>query len=56
MTQPTFKSVPPLTPEQKMAYSIRLQEFATQMEQEGDHYSAEINSWMADNYSRLTKS
>jgi len=35
----------------RLAYAERLMTFADRMRDEGDAYSAEVNAWMAGNYS-----
>jgi hypothetical protein len=41
-----------LTRKQKLDYARRLRLFAEKMRAENDLASAELNDWMADNYSR----
>jgi hypothetical protein len=43
-------SVAPLTPAQRLAYAQACRTLAVQMRQRGDLYSAEVNEWIADNY------
>jgi hypothetical protein len=45
------KPLPPLTPAQRLDYARKLRLFAEKMRLERDLKSAELNDWMADNYS-----
>jgi len=44
--------LPPLTRDERLDYARRLRIFAEQMRQEHKLESAELNDWMADNYSQ----